>query len=330
MSKISIIVPVYNVKEEYFEKCINSIINQTLKDIEIIIVDDGSINGISKNCRRFADNDDRIVFIQQRNQGVSVARNNAIKIATGEYIMFVDSDDWLEVNACERLYKYTRNGIDLVIGRNYSYLEEEKEEIKTNFKGAKVNEIADKKEIYKMLLVDSRKNKYAYMATPWAKLYKLQFLKENDVLFKNNLKIGEDMVFNLDAMVFANKIIVVDEIVYHYRIHNNSTGYRLAEKIEENSANTYKYLEKKNKEYNLELMSEIYYYKIRLLDNILKYGKKISGSLKEIKRIINEPIYSEAIEKIDVKMLVKRRKILVILSRMKIYYGIKLLYKIKS
>ena len=114
MSKISIIVPVYNVKEEYFEKCINSIINQTLKDIEIIIVDDGSINGISKNCRRFADNDDRIVFIQQRNQGVSVARNNAIKIATGEYIMFVDSDDWLEVNACERLYQYTKNNMDVV------------------------------------------------------------------------------------------------------------------------------------------------------------------------------------------------------------------------
>ena len=189
MSKISIIVPVYNVKEEYFEKCINSIINQTLKDIEIIIVDDGSINGISKNCRRFADNDDRIVFIQQRNQGVSVARNNAIKIATGEYIMFVDSDDWLEVNACERLYQYTKNNMDVVIGRNYSYYDEKKEEVEANFEGSKVNEIIDKSDIYKMLLIDSSKNKYAYMATPWAKLYKMELLKNKSILFNKNLKI---------------------------------------------------------------------------------------------------------------------------------------------
>lgn len=329
MSKISIIVPVYNVKEEYFEKCINSIINQTLKDIEIIIVDDGSINGISKNCRRFADNDDRIVFIQQRNQGVSVARNNAIKIATGEYIMFVDSDDWLEVNACERLYQYTKNNMDVVIGRNYSYYDEKKEEVEANFEGSKVNEIIDKSDIYKMLLIDSSKNKYAYMATPWAKLYKMELLKNKSILFNKNLKIGEDMLFNLDTIVLGNKIIVVDELIYHYRIHKNSTGYRLADKFEENCINTYKYLEERNQKYDLKLANEIYYYKIRLLDNILKFGKKVKESSREIKKIVNEPIYNEAIKKINIKMLRMRRKILVIFARIKFYYGIKLLYKVK-
>ena len=329
MSKISIIVPVYNDKEEYFEKCINSIINQTLKDIEIIIVDDGSINGISKNCRRFADNDDRIVFIQQRNQGVSVARNNAIKIATGEYIMFVDSDDWLEVNACERLYQYTKNNMDVVIGRNYSYYDEKKEEVEANFEGSKVNEIIDKSDIYKMLLIDSSKNKYAYMATPWAKLYKMELLKNKSILFNKNLKIGEDMLFNLDTIVLGNKIIVVDELIYHYRIHKNSTGYRLADKFEENCINTYKYLEERNQKYDLKLANEIYYYKIRLLDNILKFGKKVKESSREIKKIVNEPIYNEAIKKINIKMLRMRRKILVIFARIKFYYGIKLLYKVK-
>ena len=180
-----------------------------------------------------------------------------------------------------------------------------------------------------MLLIDSSKNKYAYMATPWAKLYKMELLKNKSILFNKNLKIGEDMLFNLDTIVLGNKIIVVDELIYHYRIHKNSTGYRLADKFEENCINTYKYLEERNQKYDLKLANEIYYYKIRLLDNILKFGKKVKESSREIKKIVNEPIYNEAIKKINIKMLRMRRKILVIFARIKFYYGIKLLYKVK-
>ena len=106
MNKISIVVPVYNVKESYLTKCLESIIHQTMKEIEIILVDDGSSNDSLKICNKFAEKDKRIIIIQQKNQGVSVARNNGIKISNSEYIMFVDSDDWLEKDACERLYKY--------------------------------------------------------------------------------------------------------------------------------------------------------------------------------------------------------------------------------
>ena len=96
MNKISIVVPVYNVKESYLTKCLESIIHQTMKEIEIILVDDGSSNDSLKICNKFAEKDKRIIIIQQKNQGVSVARNNGIKISNSEYIMFVDSDDWLE------------------------------------------------------------------------------------------------------------------------------------------------------------------------------------------------------------------------------------------
>lgn len=330
MIKVSIIVPIYNVDKEYFNKCIDSIVNQTLKDIEIILVDDGSTNGVDEICSHLAKKDNRIVFIQQKNQGVSVARNNAIKIANGEYIMFADSDDWLERDACEKLYKYTAPDIDIIIGRNYNFFVESNKEQESNFYGKKINEIDNKYELYKMLLIDNPKNKYAYLATPWAKLYRRTLLNSKNISFNSDVKIGEDMLFNLDSITLGNKIIIVDELIYHYRIHNNSTNYRLANEYEKTIVHTYNALEEKEKKYKLNLEKEIYYYQIRLLNNIFKYEIKLQQSITEIKRIIKDPIYKEAIEKIDIKMLEKRRKILVIFARMKFYYGIKLLYTIKK
>lgn len=103
MIKISIIVPLYNV-EEYLSKCIETLINQTLKEIEIILIDDGSTDKSSKICDEYAKRDSRIRVIHQKNVGVSQARNNAIQIASGEFVMFVDGDDWIEEQTCEIAY----------------------------------------------------------------------------------------------------------------------------------------------------------------------------------------------------------------------------------
>lgn len=330
MIKVSVIVPVYNVEEKYFRKCINSVINQTLEEIEIILVDDGSTNNSSNICDEFAQKNKKIIVIHQKNQGVSSARNNGIKIAKGEYIMFVDSDDWLEDRACEMLYKYSEFNADFIIGRNYCYLEDKHKEIKPNFYGEDVNEIANKDEIYKMLLIDSNKNKYSYLATPWAKLYKKSTLENYKILFETNLKAGEDLIFNLDIITKGNKIFVVDEFIYHYRLHNRSTLYRLSDTFEKHMYNLYYCLDERSKRYNLKLADEICYYKIRYLNTILKYSNKIQKSAKEIKRIVNEPVYKDSIKEIDIKLLHKRRKLLVIFARIKFYYGIKLLYKIKK
>ena len=111
MVKISIIVPVYNT-EPYLEQCLDSIINQTLEDIEIICVNDGSTDNSLSILEEYASKDNRIRIINQENKGQGFARNNGLKNVNGEYVLFVDSDDWIELNTCEALYKKV-NELDL-------------------------------------------------------------------------------------------------------------------------------------------------------------------------------------------------------------------------
>ena len=112
---VSIIIPVYNV-EKYLEKCINSVLEQTFKDIKIILVDDGSTDNCGEICEKFKKIDSRIIVIHQENQGVSAARNTGISVSTGEYIGFVDPDDTIKSDMYENLIKYSFNGsIDIVV-----------------------------------------------------------------------------------------------------------------------------------------------------------------------------------------------------------------------
>ena len=111
MEKISVIVPVYKIKEQYLKECIESISKQTYSNLEIILVDDGSPDNCGEICDLYAEKDSRIMVLHQKNQGVSMARNNAIQKATGEWITFIDADDWIEKNMCE-LAMEKRDGND--------------------------------------------------------------------------------------------------------------------------------------------------------------------------------------------------------------------------
>ena len=118
MPKISIIVPVYKT-ETYLRQCIDSLINQTFQDIEIILVDDGSPDNSPAICDEYAAKDQRIKVIHKQNAGVSEARNSGIDAAKGDFLMFVDSDDWMEIDGCDILYnEYLQTGADTVIGDN--------------------------------------------------------------------------------------------------------------------------------------------------------------------------------------------------------------------
>ena len=101
VEKISVIVPVYKIKEQYLKECIESISKQTYSNLEIILVDDGSPDNCGEICDLYAEKDSRIMVLHQKNQGVSMARNNAIQKATGEWITFIDADDWIEKNMCD-------------------------------------------------------------------------------------------------------------------------------------------------------------------------------------------------------------------------------------
>jgi len=205
MSKVSIIIPVYNT-EKYLKRCLDSVINQTLKDIEIICINDCSTDNSLKILKEYAKSDNRIKIIDFReNKGVAVARNEAMKIAKGEYIGFLDSDDYIDLDFYEKLYnKAKENNSDLVIGNWYW--------VGSNNN----NNIFDIVELVKI-------NKFNYNQAFTLGLYKKELLKQYNIKFIEKCSFGEDRIVPLMASYYSkNFSIVEDTFYYYYRANTNS------------------------------------------------------------------------------------------------------------
>lgn len=206
MKKISIIVPVYNV-EKYVEKCIQSLINQSYKNIEIILVDDGSNDRSNKIIDEYAKVDSRILTIHQKNKGFSAARNAGLKVATGEYVGFVDPDDYVDYQMYETMLKKIElNMSDLAV---------------CGF--SKVTELSDKEEIFEIKdellspkkcvedLFDFRGG-YAIKPSVWNKLFRRD--KIGDLKFDENIGISEDLKFVVQYILKCNSIVYVKQAFY--------------------------------------------------------------------------------------------------------------------
>ena len=208
---ISVIVPIYNV-EKYLKKCIDSIINQTYKNLEIILVDDGSPDNCGKICDEYAKNDKRIKVIHKKNGGLSDARNAGIDIAKGKYIGFVDSDDYIVSDMYEYLYNILiENSSDISIC-DYEYYYE-KNNIIGKSNNVKINETVDKKEALRRLMGNSIGN-YA-----WNKLYKRDLF--NDVRYPVGKKM-EDCGTTYKLFYLSNKITIGNERKYYYLQRDDS------------------------------------------------------------------------------------------------------------
>ena len=224
MPKISVIIPVYNV-EKYLRECLDSVINQTLKDIEIICINDGSTDGSIKILEEFAQKDSRIIVINQENQGQGTARNKGIDIASGEYIAFLDPDDFIDLDTFEVVYnRFKETNVDIV-QFDYQTCEENgtfkeyhtlSKEIKKflNFK-LKDNQIFCLGEFKQKEFVKTR-----LCATD--KIYNSSLIKQNNIRFAPT-KNGEDHIVSIGATLLAQKILYINKYFYHYRLRNNSS-----------------------------------------------------------------------------------------------------------
>ncbi|MDR2007401.1 MAG: glycosyltransferase [Alphaproteobacteria bacterium] len=214
MNKISIIIPVYNV-EIYLEKCLNSVINQTLTDIEIICINDGSTDNSLDILKKYEKLDRRIILINQENQGVSVARNNGLKIATAPYIMFIDPDDWLEIDAATVMYNaITTNECDLVQAKTHVHYEElyhlkDNDESYFNSKPAGI-------------YIFSSKDILQYPVPVWAKLWKKEIIDKHSINFPDGL-YHQDHPFFWKYFIVSQKILVIENKTYNYLRRANST-----------------------------------------------------------------------------------------------------------
>ncbi|MBU3841903.1 MAG: glycosyltransferase [Candidatus Fusobacterium pullicola] len=277
MPKISIIVPVYNV-EKYLRKCVDSILNQTFKDFELILVDDGSIDTSGKICDEYNLKDNRIKVIHKENGGLSSARNAGLDIAQGEYIGFVDSDDWIELDMYEELYKICKeNDTDVgIVGINYG--------------GASEKKKSKKIEIYsnKLILDDLVYNKGKEITWPaWNKLWLKKVIGESR--FKEG-RIYEDGLFLYSLSSKIKKVAKIDYEAYNYRMDNESiTRSKISKKQVDflyNTLDIYKFLPSPYKE-EMFIRDLIRYTEYILLE-MIKQKNINKDIIKEIKKFYND------------------------------------------
>lgn len=208
--RFSIIVPVYKV-EKYIHKCVSTLIRQTYSDIEIILVDDGSPDSCPQICDAYAQSDDRIKVIHKANGGLSDARNAGLEIASGDYIIFVDSDDYIELDTCERLLNYAVTNSDILIAD--ATVEGAYKEL---LHITPSHEVISGMEYLKRAFSAGRAPMVA-----WVNIYKRSFLEGNSLRFKCGI-LHEDEQFTPRALLRAESVIVTGINFYHYVIRDNS------------------------------------------------------------------------------------------------------------
>lgn len=207
----SIIVPVYKV-EDYLDKCVNSLVHQSYDDIEIILVDDGSPDLCPEKCDKWAEIDKRIKVVHKKNGGLSDARNQGLNNANGEYVLFVDSDDYIEENTCEELYKFVEKKVDIIaidavsnkFTRKLIHLEKEDTTIYSG-----------------QAFIKKMAREGSMPMAAWLYIYKRKFLIDNELCFKVGI-LHEDEQFTPRAVLKADSIVNSGLKAYHYIIRDNS------------------------------------------------------------------------------------------------------------
>ena len=211
MTKLSIVIPVYNV-ENYIPQCLESILNQSFKDLEIICVNDGSTDNSLSVLQDYKAKYGRIIIIDKKNEGSGIARNAGLSIAKGEYVYYVDGDDWIEDNALEKIIvKADKLNTDILIFGGLSYYEG---------KGKNGGYSADKlpKEYFNKVFSskDIKKDIFKFPSTAWTKLYRRDFLIKNNIKFQD-IKAGQDQLPFFHSMIKAERIALLPENLYCYR-----------------------------------------------------------------------------------------------------------------
>lgn len=315
MKKISIIIPCYNVAE-YLPQCLDSIFNQTYKNIEIICVNDGSTDNTLDILNKYKLNDNRVVVVDQENSGASAARNHGLNYVTGDYIMFVDSDDWIDLYTCEiALNKALSNDYDLVI---WNYIREfpNNPMPKQIFSDEEIvffeNDV--KRKLQRRTLGLFREElahpeNADSIVTIWGKLYRASIIIDNKLKFVDLEKIGtsEDAIFNLEVYKNVNSAIYIPNCLYHYRKNNDaSVTSKYNDKLFAQWNNLFSVIEqyivinKLGDDFYESLDNRVALAIIGLGLNIVNAEQGINKT-EEIKKIISSPRYRRAYKNLTLK-----------------------------
>lgn len=326
--KISVIMPVYNCSK-YMKKSIDSIINQTFNDFELILIDDGSNDDSGKICDSYAAKDNRIKAFHTASYGPSYARNLGLDKAAGKYVTYVDSDDYLDKNAFKIMLKNLKEDTEILFYPNYNDIYEDGEYVITRNNCISRINIDDNEEFmdkYTCLMENF------YVNQVWNKLYKKSFMDKYKPISPVSIKRAEDILFNLQLYVHLQKAIVIEIPLYHYVNHKSSSicsSFKLDsfKYVEEVYIGNLKCLKSWN-EKAVNTLNNFFIKDLNINFNSL-YNKDCSLSYDEKKSYVKGIIYDETVRKCikSTKVIGYRNKITALLIKFKCSWGILLFSK---
>lgn len=308
---VSVVVPIYNA-EKYLEKCLDSIEQQTMRNIEVILIDDGSKDDSASICQRFCEKDARFTYYRKENEGLAAARQDGMDRANGEYVGFVDSDDWLELNMYERMYSSAKKENADIVFCN-CFVDEHIENPIDLEPG-----VYDKDDIEKKILSRSVAGitaKGANSVIRWSnclRIYRLDMIRDNNISFDRRFRRSQDLPFTFETTLCSSRYISLnDEFLYHNRSDNNgdslSRGYTkdywnlinpLIKKL-------YDDIEKYNRSELVEQMhlSTFFFANQGIINECKKSTKSLMEKICKLKEILDDVYVQEALPHIKKRML---------------------------
>ena len=320
---LSVIIPVYNAGS-YISECLDSIIKISNPDVEVLAIDDGSTDNSRQIIEEYARKDIRIRYIYQKNGGVSVARNNGLENASGEYILFLDADDYLEINVFNKLVSSLKPDMPDFTAYSKKILYPDGR-VKDVYYGFRDNTCSDSKFIFELMYVSSSFNEC------WGKVFKKDIIDKYHLRFPKNIKIGEDLLFVYEYFEKCNSFELVNECLLVYRQHDESAMRKsLTDDRLKITAMLYatgqKYLDSIDDQ-ELRHKADIYYF--RVITNLCREyaaSPKASGC---IRMIYSSEVVAKIMDKLSLKMIPLYKKHEYILMKFKLtklsamYYGFK-------
>ena len=310
---VSIVIPIYNAAP-YLRKCLDSVVNQTLNNVEIIFIDDGSTDGSSEICLEYVNKDSRIIYYKKENEGLAAARQDGIERASGEYIGFVDSDDWLEPNMYERMYEEAiKENADIVFCN--CFFNEDVTDIIHLEPGLYSREKIEQEILPRTLAGLTEKG--ANSVIRWSnclRIFKMSLIRENNISFNRKFRRSQDLQLTFETTLCSKKYISLnDEFLYHNRTEGNtnslSRGYTknywklirpLIDKLYEDVENY------KKQDLSDKMHLCAFFFAVNGVQN--EYQKSRFGFFKKIKmlnEIVKDPVVRNAIKYVDVTKLNK-------------------------
>ena len=313
---ISIIVPIYKV-ENFIRQCIDSIVAQTYKDLEIILVDDGSPDNCPKICDEYAKADKRVRVIHQPNGGLINARKSGLKAASGDYVCFVDGDDWIEPDMYEHIAESIEsNTPDCIITQfYYSYTDKE---IKSSYALNKpyYNRNAIENEVFPSMLFTEPYYSFGIYPNCWTKVFKKVILEKHLMDVNERIRLGEDIAFTFPCLMECQSISFIDKALYHYRINSESMTKKYDPKLCDIFYLPYETLMIKSEYLNVDLSDQLPYYLLYLVNFLIRNETLVSHynsqeqTVKVIERVINNNDIQNTLARVDPSIIPSHTKIL--------------------